>query len=346
MKTLIVKEPGCPVYTEEYPKPTPKSDEVLIRVLRNGVCATDIAILTGTAPFMHDGSTTYPVRFGHEFVGDVVEVGSDVKNYQVGDRAISVGYVSCGECPECLSGNDFMCPNIQGVGTLNTYPGSYAEYVLFPERFLIKLPKEMDVDTAALIEPAGVGMRGVTKANITPDSYVLVTGVGAIGISAAAFAKHRGAKKVIISGRTPHKLEIAKRMGVDVVCNPREESLVECVMRETNGHGIDSLIECSGNIGVLNDCVKVLAKGATMTVLAFYEQLYREFDIDQFVMKEATLNTVMDHATPEVIQAIEEGVDLSPLITRHIRFEDCGAFMEQILKEKNKDDIKVMVDFE
>lgn len=347
MKTLVAKKPGLAVYTEEYPKPVPVDDQVLVKVLRNGICATDMAILSGEAGFMHNGSTSYPVRFGHEFVGTVVETGENVKTLRLGDRVISEGFVSCNQCPSCKKGNFRGCEHLMSVGTINTWPGSYAEYVLFPERHLIRVPEAIGDDAAALIEPAAVGMDGVQKAGIIPgQSFVLVTGAGAIGIAAAALAKHTGAKKVLLSGRTPYKLEIAKNMGVDAVCNPREESLAEFVKRETDGHGIDSLIECSGNVAVLDDCVDVLAEGGTMAIVAFYEKLYTTFDIDKFVMKNCTLVSVMDHAYQAVIHAMLEGVDLLPLITSRVKFEDCGARMMDMLQEHSKKDIKIMVDFD
>lgn len=347
MKSLIAKKPGVAEYTELYERPVPAEDQVLLKVLRNGICATDMAILSGKAGFMNDGSTQYPVRFGHEFVGEIVEVGSKVQNFKVGERAICEGYVSCNECEECKKGMPERCKNIMGVGTLNTWPGSYAEYVLFPERHLIKIPESLTNDEAALIEPAAVGMDGVMKAKIVPgESMVLVVGVGAIGIAAAALAKHYGAKKVMISGRTPYKLEIAKKMGVDAVCNPKEESLVEFVKRETNGHGVDSVIECSGSIEVLDECVEVLAEQGRLVIVAFYEQLYKTFDIDKFVMKNCVLESVMFHAFDEVIKAMQEGVDLTPLITRHVKFDECGAFMTKLIETRSKEDIKIMVDFE
>lgn len=347
MKTLIAKEPGLAVYTEEYPKPVPTDDQVLVKVLRNGICATDMAILSGEAGFMRNGSTSYPVRFGHEFVGEVVEAGENVKTLKLGDRVISEGFVSCNQCGPCKKGNFRGCEHLMSVGTINTWPGSYAEYVLFPERHLIRIPEGIGNDAAALIEPAAVGMDGVQKAGIVPgESTVLVVGVGAIGIAAAVLAKHYGAKKVMLSGRTPYKLELAKKMGVDVVCNPREESLVDFVRRETDGRGVDILIECSGSIAVLDDCVEVLAEGGKLAIVAFYEKIYTTFDIDKFVMKNCTLISVMDHAYHAVIDAMLEGVDLLPLITSRVKFEDCGAKMMEMLKETSKKDIKIMVDFD
>ena len=347
MRTLIAKKPGEAVFTEEYAKPEAAGDEVVAKVIRNGVCATDIAILSGESSFMHNGSTSYPVRFGHEFAAKVIEVGPEVRDIKVGDTVVSIGYVSCEKCEDCLQGDYNGCKFKRYTGTINTYPGSYAEYVMFPEKYLVKVPSEISYDIAALMEPASVGMRGVQKAHIVPGrSIVLVTGAGAIGIAAAAFAKHMGARKVLLTGRTPYKLEIAKQMGIDAVCNTREESLMDFVKRETDAQGVDSVIECSGKPSVLNECVEALSRNGALSIVGFYERPSVAFDIDGFVMKGCVLESVMDRATEEAIQAVQEGVDLSPLITRHIRFEDCGDYLMDHLHEESKSDIKVMVDFD
>lgn len=347
MKTLVAAAPGRAVYTEEYPKPVAGADQIVVKVLRNGICATDMAILEGTAGFIKDGSTPYPVRFGHEFVGEVVEMGPDVKNFKLGDRVISKGYVSCGKCENCKAGRDDLCLNMRSVGTVNTWPGSYAEYGMFPERALIKIPESFSDDLAALIEPAAVGMLGVKKCNIVPgETTVLIIGVGPIGIAAAALAKHYGAKKVLISGRTPWKLDIAKNLGADAACNPKQESLKDFVMRETDGKGVDNIIECSGNASVLDEAIDSLAIFGKLIVVAFYEKLYSTFDLDKLTMKEGSVLTVVFHDYEDVISAMQAGLDLTPLITRHISFDACGAYMEKCLSEKKKDYIKLMVDFD
>lgn len=346
MKTLIAKEPGLAVYTEEYPRPEARGDQVVAKVLRNGICATDLSILSGEAFFMHDGSTSWPVRFGHEFVGRVVETGPEVRSFKPGDRVIADD-VSCGECEQCRKGNYKKCLDLRCTGTVNTWPGSYAEYVMFPERHLHRVPDSISDDAAALIEPASVGMTGVLRLNIVPgQSAVLVTGAGAIGIAAAALAKHYGAKKVLVTGRTPGKLAVAKALGADAVCNTREESLADFVRRETDGRGVDGVIECSGSTRVLDECVNALAGGGTLAIVAFYEKLYDTFDIDRFNLKNCTLTAVMDHAKQEVVTAMLEGLDLTGLITRHIPFDQCGAFMTECIHARHKDDVKVMVDFD
>jgi len=346
MKAMVAKEPGVAEYIE-VPTPVPADDQALLKIHRNGICATDLEILSGAAGFMHDGSTSYPVRFGHEYSAEVVAVGKDVTEVKVGDHVIGEGGVPCKHCPECLAGNYNACRNIMGVGTLRTWPGSYAEYMVMPADCLYVLPDSISHDVASLLEPAAIGMNGVNKADIVPgETIVLVTGVGAIGLAAAAFAKHRGAKKVIVSGRTPYKLELAKKMGADMVVNPKEEDLVDVLMKETDGHGVDCIIECSGSVAVLDDCVEVLAKQGKLILISLYGKKYTNFDIDAFIFKEADMRTVMFHDTLDTIKAVDEGVDLSPLITRHIRFDEAAEFMMDLIKQERKENVKVMVDFD
>ncbi len=347
MKTLIVKKENLVEYTDAYPKPSAGPGEVVLKVHRNGICATDMSIFRGTAGFMHDGSTSWPVRFGHEFAGEVTETGKNVKKFHPGDKAISVGYVACGTCEACLKGHYEECPDLRSVGTIHTYPGSYAEYVCFPEEFLIKVPDSFSYDQIALIEPCAVGMDAVRKGHITPGkSSVLIIGTGPIGIAAAALAKHYGAAKVMIAGRTDWKLGIAAQMGCDVCFNTRKQDLHKCVMDATDGHGADTVIECSGSIEALNQSLGVLAHSGTLAVVAFYEQCWTDFDIDAFIMNNCRMESVMYHDFQGVIQAMSEGLDLLPLITRHIPFEECADYFSKSLENVgSKPDIKVMVDF-
>jgi len=342
MKVLVAKEPGIAEYVE-LPKPTPEDDQVILKLYRNGVCGTDLEILDGSAFFMNNGSTQYPVRFGHEFSGVITEVGKNVKNFKVGEHVVGDGAIFCGKCPECLAGNWYSCQHLRSVGTIDAWPGSYAEYMVLPERNLFHLPEGLSHDNAALIEPAAIGMAGIDKCNIIPgESIVLITGVGAIGLACAAFAKWKGAKQVIVSGRTPYKLDIAKKLGADYVINPKEEDLVKVVKEITNGHGADCILECSGSISVIDDCLEVLAQRGIFAVIAFYGRKYETFDIDTFVLRDAEIKAVTLHDFENTIKALEDGVDLSPLITRHVKFDEAADFLMQQIKQKTSD-IKVVI---
>ncbi len=347
MKVLEVTGPARAEYTEKYPRPICGPDDIVIRVHRNGICATDMAIYSGEASFLHDGSTDYPVRFGHEFAGDIVEKGENVTEYEIGDRAISWGYVPCGHCPACLKGDYDNCENNRCTGTINTWPGSYAEYVSFPSKYTIRIPPEFSYDQITLVEPGAIAMEGVRKSHIrSGESVVLVIGVGPIGIAAAALAKYAGARQVIISGRTPWKLKIAAGLGAGFCHNPGEEGLTDYIRRVTNGHGADAIIECSGNLTVIDDCLHCLAPSGTLVTVAFYDRPCTHFDLDELTLKNARIESVKWHDFDGVIQAMQDGVDLTPLITRHIPFEEAADYFEKNRMAQKKEDIKVVVDIQ
>jgi len=343
MKALQVIGPGVTEYVD-VPIPVPDDDQVLMKIIRNGVCGTDLELVDGSSFFIQNGSTHYPIRIGHEYSAIIVDKGKDVKGWNIGDQVVADGSIYCGTCPECLSGNRDSCHNLRAVGTLRAWPGSYAEYMTLPAENLFLVPPGISHDNAALMEPAAIGMAGLDKLNIVPGkSIVLVTGVGAIGLSCVALSKWLGAKQVIVSGRTPYKLDIAKKLGADVIINPREQDFVKTVKDITNGHGADCIIECSGSVDALDDNFKVLTPRGVMTIIAFFGRNYEHFDLDTFVLSDADIRASCLHDFLNVIKAMQEGVDLSPLITRHITFDEAKDFLEQQVKVKSND-IKVMVD--
>ncbi len=350
MKRLIAKEPGKTEYIEQ-PKYVADKDNVVVKTMRCGICATDISIMRGDAFFILDGRTQFPVEFGHEWAGIVTEVGPDVTDFKVGDHVISDSGVSCGECEACLAGEYNKCKFHRSLGTINAWPGGFCEYMKFPQRHLHKVPMELDWDNAALIEPAAISYGGVLKAGVDETKTVLVVGTGAIGMCAAAVAHHVGAKKVMVSGRTDFKLDVAKQIGADVVVNSTQMSLEDFVKQECGDDGVDVIIECSGNVNVLNDCIRVIAPRGILALAGFFERQIDGLNLDEFVMKECTLQSVMGsvEATLACLKFIgDEGLDLRPIITGRANFQDGGAqaAFEDIYTNGTKKVIKTMVEFD
>lgn len=348
MKRLIAQEPGIAVYVEE-PDYIAKGNEVVAKVRANGICATDLAILSGEASFMNDGSTSYPVPFGHEWAGEVVAVGEDVKNIKVGDRIISDSGVACGKCDACLAGDYNACLHKRSLGTINAWPGSYAEYVMFPEHHVHKFPDNITYEQASLIEPAAIALGGIRKSHITPDTSVLVVGTGAIGMCAVGLLHHMGVKKVLLCGRTDYKLEIGKQIGATAVCNTKNQSITDFVKEQCGDTGVNVAIECSGNLNALNELVYVLSAKGTLSIASFFEKPLNGFDIDAFIMKQCEMQAVMgDNVSTQMAMKMvaEEGLDLRPIITRRIKFEEAKDLMTDMLKPGSKADIKVMINWE
>ncbi|NLZ54768.1 MAG: alcohol dehydrogenase catalytic domain-containing protein [Thermoanaerobacteraceae bacterium] len=270
MKALIVASRGKLEFIEtEVPKVGP--NDVLVKVAYCGICATDLAILSGETSFVRDGLIKYPVRIGHEWSGVVADVGENVKDIKVGDRVVTDTAVSCGECVCCLKGDYQSCENIKSVGTVNCWDGAFAEYMLMPRRHVFKLPDSLGLMEAALVEPAGIALSGVDKCDLSLDKDVLIIGTGDIGLAAVAIAKSKGARKVFLSGRKAFKLEKGQQMGADAVVNVTNEDLKDFIMKNTEGKGVDVIIETSGNIKVINQCMELVKNSATIVLIGFYE---------------------------------------------------------------------------
>jgi len=345
MKALIIEAPGCARIIETE-KPKAGLKDVVVRVAYSGICGTDLAIYSGETDLVGDGAVKYPVRIGHEWSGIVEEVGGEVTGFKPGDRVIADNGVTCGRCKHCLDGDYMLCENVMSVGTINCWDGSFAEYMLMPERHLYKLPDEISLEEAALIEPATIALAGIRHSNAAKGDTLLIIGTGAIGISVIPMAKAMGIGKVIISGRKPYKLEVAKTMGADVAVNVTKEDLKETVMRETNGKGADIIVETSGNINTPNQCVEMIKTGGFIALVGFYEMRLDGFHIDAFVMKAALMRGITGELglPRQVIDLmVREKISLKPLITHRFRFEEVVRVFETAGR-LNDTKIKMMVE--
>lgn len=346
MKVLVAESPGVAKYVD-LPKPEATEDSVVVKVKACGICATDLSILRGDAGFLKDGSTKYPVRFGHEWSGIVESVGPNVKNFKPGDLVISDNGVSCGVCPSCASGEFRKCKNNRAVGTIRTWPGAFSEYVSFPERHVHHLAEGVTIENGAMVEPASIAASGIMKLNTENFDTLLIIGTGAIGQCAVAFAKYAGISKVILAGRTDAKLDVGKKMGADVVINTQRENLKDYV-KEHCGGTVGNILDCSGNIEVLNACIDLLAREGTLALAGFFERKYTDFDIDAFIMKHGHMHGVMGgyQYTQVALEGVNAGVDLSPAITKRIPFEDAGRVITEMATALKNKEIKVLVEFD
>jgi L-iditol 2-dehydrogenase len=186
------------IYEVDMPEVGP--NDVLTKVKYCGICGTDVAIYSGETNLVKSGLIKYPVRPGHEWSGIVEAVGREVKDIKPGDRVVGDTAVSCGFCKACLSGNYMLCGNLRCVGTINSWDGGFADYTLFPARHVYKIPDNIGLDEAAMIEPAALGMNALQKSGFKPGQTVLVIGTGAIGLLSATLANACGASKVILAG--------------------------------------------------------------------------------------------------------------------------------------------------
>ncbi|MGO9310729.1 MAG: zinc-dependent alcohol dehydrogenase [Spirochaetia bacterium] len=345
MQAIVVESPGN-IRMVETAKPRVGPGDVLTRVAWSGICGTDLAIMSGDMSLVREGLITYPVRIGHEWSGVVEQVGKDVKRFRPGDRVVSDTAVTCGTCAHCLRGDIAECRERRSLGTINHWPGSFAEYMLMPERHMHALPDSIDLDEAALIEPATIALAGVRKLVVSPATCVLIVGTGPIGLAALALVKSQGAGMVLVSGRKDRKLAVGRAMGADAVVNVTKEDLAGFVMKHTGGKGVDAVLETSGNIEALGPCVKVLAQGGTIALIGFFETSLNGFNIDAVVFKEVQLRGVMGEfgLVEPVIDAMGgRKMSLKPLITHRVPFAQAIEAMKTA-HEKNETKIKMLVE--
>ncbi len=346
MKILTVEKPYKAEFSE-IEKPVPTGKMMLVRVKRTGVCATDLSIFTGESSFVRSGEITYPVRFGHEWSGVVEAVGEDVKDFKVGDRVFSDSGISCGECEECRAGDYGNCRHIRSVGTINAWDGCYAEYMVIPEYNAYHIADNVSYDEAALIEPAAISYDAFSNFEMQPDMTVAVIGTGAIGMSAMWLAKYFGAKSVIAVGRNNNKLEIASKVGADVLVNTREKDPVEAVLNATEGKGADLVIETAGSESALVQAIKMTRSEGRISIVSFYEKDIT-LPVDEVVIRKLIVKGAAGRfGNPSKVCKImsEYETKLTPIITHKVPFDKCLDVFENQEKYRNEK-IKIMIEFE
>ena len=344
MRAIIVNAPGDIRYVE-VEKPRVGPGDVLIRVCFCGVCGTDLAILNGDMSFVREGLIKYPVRIGHEWSGIVEEVGAEVTKVKPGDKVVGDNGVACEKCRNCLAGDYLHCLNSRAVGTVNCWDGAFAEYMIMPQRHIYKLPEQIGLEEAALIEPASIALNGVKASGIHENSSVLVIGTGPIGLAGVSLVRNAGVKKLLLAGRKDGKLEVGKIMGADITVNVTKESLKDIVMRETDGEGVSAVIETSGAISSINEALDYIADSGIISLIGFYEKELNGFNIDKVVLGKIQIRGVAgEPVMQEVIDLMASGaLKLKPLSTHKVSFDEAiDAFIN--ITEKNESKIKILVE--
>ena len=247
-------------YREDLPIPQIKDDEVLLKVHATAVCGTDVGIdLWGE--YASNRMKNLPMVFGHETAGEIVEIGKDVEGYKIGDRISVETHIPCNECYQCKHGNRHICDNQRVFGV--TDPGAFAEYAPVPKDCIVRLDDAITYKMGAMLEPMGAGVHGVEVADVKGKN-VLVSGCGAIGLMAVGACKVHGAKKIIVCDLFDEKLELAKKMGADVVVNSGRENVIDVVHANTDGVGADAAIDITGNGRAIVAALRSLRKAGIM----------------------------------------------------------------------------------
>ncbi len=252
MRALVAYDKDKYVFETAYPTPECGPDDIIIKTEACGICAGDLKCSHGAAMFWGDETQPSwvkpPFIPGHEFFGHIVEMGENVKGFQLGDRIIADQIVPCGECRFCKDGHYWMCQPHNIFGFQHTNNGGMAEYVRFPKTAVIsRVPEDMPVDKALMIEPYGCSKHAVDRGSITNEDVVVISGAGTLGLGMITYARMKNPKKLIALDMMDARLEKALEFGADLAWNPGKMDVVAAINELTDGYGCDVYIEATGH---------------------------------------------------------------------------------------------------
>ena len=320
MKALVKKERKPGLWLEEVPKPQVGINDVLIRVDRTGICGTDLHIYKWDD--WAQRTIPVPMVIGHEFVGEVAEVGSNVTDFFPGEVVSAEGHVVCGRCRNCLAGRRHLCKDTQGIGV--NRPGAFAEYISVPMTNVWHHRNGIDRDVAAIFDPFGNAVHTALSFPLLGED-VLITGAGPIGIMAAAVVKHAGARYVVVTDVNEYRLELAKKMGATLALNVAKASLADAQKQLGMKEGFDVGLEMSGNPAALRAMIDNMAHGGKIAMLGIpAEQV--PFDWNKVVFGMLTIKGIYGREMYEtwykMTVMLESGLDIKPAITHRFHYTE------------------------
>ncbi len=320
MKALVKSRPSCGLWLEEVPEPEFGINDVKVRVLRTGICGTDLHIYEWDA--WAQSTIRVPTVIGHEFVGEIVAVGSNVADFRVGELVSGEGHVVCGRCRNCLAGRRHLCAHTQGIGVNRS--GAFAEYIVLPMSNIWKHSEGIDLDIAAIFDPFGNAVHTALTFPVLGED-VLVTGAGPIGIMGAAVAKHAGARYVVITDVNPYRLELAAKVGVTMAIDPRKTSLQEVQKKLGMREGFDVGLEMSGNASAFRDMLANMSHGGKIALLGIPAG---EMSIDwhHIIFNMLTVKGIYGREMYEtwykMTVMLQSGLNIAPVITHHFSWRE------------------------
>ncbi len=325
MQALVKIAAGPGLELRDMPVPAIGINDVLIRVHKTGICGTDLHIDAWDA--WAQKTISPPLVVGHEFVGEIVEVGSNVTDFGPGDLVSGEGHVVCGRCRHCLAGRRQLCAHSIGLGVGRD--GAFAEYVAMPMTNVWHHWPGVDEEIAAIFDPFGNAVHTALAFPVLGED-VLVSGAGPIGLMATAVARHAGARHIVISDPNPFRRELAIRMGATVAIDPLERNLRTVFDDLDMVEGFDVAMEMSGNAVALRDAIAAMAHGGALAILGLPTEEI-SLDVNAIVMKMLTLRGIYGREMYEtwykMTVMLQSGLDISPVITHRFGFrEHADAF--------------------
>ncbi len=323
MLALVKTAPGPGLELREVPQPAIGINDVLVKVRKTGICGTDLHIAAWD-PWAAK-TIVPPLVVGHEFVGEIVAIGSNVVDFAPGDLVSGEGHVVCGRCRHCLAGRRHLCARTVGLGVGRD--GAFAEYVALPMTNVWRHWPGIDEEVAAIFDPFGNAVHTALAFPVLGED-VLITGAGPIGLMACAVVRHAGARFVVVSEPNPVRRAIAARMGATVAVDPRERDLAD-VQRELGMvEGFDVALEMSGNPAAIRTALDSMAHGGSMAILGIPTEDIA-LDVNEIVFKLLTIRGIYGREMYEtwykMTVMVQSGLDIAPVITHRFSFRDHEA---------------------
>ncbi|MDX1966069.1 MAG: L-threonine 3-dehydrogenase [Planctomycetaceae bacterium] len=317
----LVKQHAQPgLWLSDIPEPTLGINDVRIRVHKTGICGTDLHIYKWDA--WAQKTIPVPMAVGHEFVGEIVEVGANVNDFHAGEIVSGEGHVVCGRCRNCLAGRRHLCAHTQGVGV--NRPGAFAEYIVLPMTNVWHHAPDIDPEVASIFDPFGNAVHTALSFDLLGED-VLVTGAGPIGVMACAVARHAGARHVVVTDLNPYRLELAKRMGATAAVDPRQTSLADVQQQLGMKEGFDVGLEMSGSPTAFNSLIANMAHGGKIALLGIPD---REMAIDwnAVIFNMLTIKGIYGREMYEtwykMTVMLQSGLDIRPVITHRYHYTE------------------------
>ncbi len=313
MKAIVKQQPGPGLLLTDVPDPVPGPNDVLIRVLRTGICGTDLHIQSWDDWAARTIRT--PLVVGHEFVGEVADVGSAVDGLLPGDLVGGEGHIVCGTCRNCMAGRRHLCDRSKGLGVHRD--GSFAEYVVLPASNVWVHRIAVDLDVAAIFDPFGNAVHTALQFPVIGED-VLVTGAGPIGLMAVAVVAHAGARNIVVTDVSPPRLEIARKVGATLAVDVRTTTVADVQKNLGLKEGFDVGLEMSGQPAALRDMIANMVAGGRIALLGLPAEPFA-VDFARVVTRMLTLKGIygreMFETWYEMTVLLERGLDISPVIT-------------------------------
>ncbi|MBL6946649.1 MAG: L-threonine 3-dehydrogenase [Rhodospirillales bacterium] len=341
MKALVKakSEPG--IWLEDTPLPEIGPNDVLVRIRKTAICGTDVHIFNWDK--WSQETIPVPMTVGHEFIGEIAELGSEVQGLKKGDRISGEGHITCGHCRNCRAGRRHLCRNTIGVGVNRS--GCFAEYFSIPAVNVFVLPPDIPDDIGAILDPLGNAVHTALSFDMVGED-VLITGAGPIGILAAAIARHVGARYVVVTDVNDFRLNLARKMGASRVVNVARDK-IETVMEDLGmTEGFDVGLEMSGNPTAVGDLLRTMNYGGRVAVLGIVPEAI-PINWNDMIFKGLTLKGIygreMFETWYKMTTMLQSGLNVAPIITHRFHIDDFADGFE-VMRSGNAG--KVILDWD